>query len=142
MTKMKLIVLALIMLAIPFMAKAAEGGKVQAIDQKTFASQVYDIEQQLKKGDKLAIVDFNAVWCGPCRQLAPILEELAQEYKGKVEFYSIDVDENKALARAMGIRNIPYVVFYPQNGKPHEMVGLQPKQEIKALIDADLEKQQ
>lgn len=142
MTKMKSIVLALIMLAIPFMAKAAEEGKVQAIDQKTFASQVYDIKQQLKKGNKLAIVDFNAVWCGPCRQLAPILEELAQEYKGKVEFYSIDVDENKALARAMGIRNIPYVVFYPQNGKPHEMVDLQTKQEIKALIDADLAKQQ
>lgn len=78
---------------------ASPGGKVAVINQEQFASNVYDIANKAKKSEKLAIVDFNAKWCGPCRQLAPILDELAAEYKGKVEFYSIDIDQNKELAR-------------------------------------------
>lgn len=118
----------------------SQDGKVAAINQEQFASSVYDLASRVKKGEKLAIVDFNAKWCGPCRQLAPILDELAEEYKGKVEFYSIDVDQNKPLARSLGIRSIPYVLFYPVKGEPHEMIGLESKEAIKALIEADLAK--
>ena len=80
---------------------SAQEATVKVIDQKKF--------MELFAGETLArpaVVDFNATWCGPCRQLAPILEELAKEYAGKVDFYSIDVDKNKELAKALEILKI------------------------------------
>lgn len=81
-----------------------------------------------------AVVDFNAVWCGPCRKLAPILDSLAVEMPN-VDFYSIDVDENKPLARQLGITNIPMVLICPVGGQPQAIVGLYPKDELKKAID-------
>ena len=83
-----------------------------------------------------SVFDVNATWCGPCRQLAPILEELAAEYEGRVNFYSIDVDKNKELAKALEIQSIPYVLFFaPGGGDPEEMIGLSSKEEVKAYIE-------
>lgn len=86
-------------------------------------------------GDKPAIVDFYATWCGPCRQVAPILEELAKEYDGKIVIYKIDTDKEQGLAAAFGIRSIPTILFIPQQGKPQVAQGALPKEELKKAID-------
>ena len=86
-------------------------------------------------GDKPAIVDFYATWCGPCRQVAPILEELAKEYDGKIVIYKIDTDKEQGLAAAFGIRSVPTILFIPQQGKPQVAQGALPKEELKKAID-------
>lgn len=78
-------------------------------------------------GDKPAIIDFYADWCGPCKTIAPILEELAEEYDGQIYIYKIDVDKEQELAGAFGIRSIPTLLFVPMNEKPQMANGAMPK---------------
>ena len=114
-------------------ASAQSASKVKAINQDEFVS-LFDFQSGTIA--KPSVFDFSATWCGPCRSLAPILEELAQEYAGRVNFYSIDIDNNKDLAKALEIQSIPYVLFFGAKGDdPEEMIGLSSKEEIKALIE-------
>ena len=116
---------------------APTAGKIIEIGQLEFNELIVDInnpEWQFK-GHRPAVVDFNAVWCGPCRKMAPILEQLAQEFSGKVDFYSLDVDKNKELATALGIRSIPFIIFCPMTGNPSATVGLQDYDTILAKIN-------
>lgn len=110
--------------------------KVVEITQAQFAELVSDYTGEWQmKSDIPVIVDFNATWCGPCRRLAPVLEQLAKEYDGKIKFYSIDVDKNKPLAQAFQVRSIPMLLLCPVNGQPQQIVGLYPKEEIVKAID-------
>lgn len=113
-------------------------GKVNKISQDEFARLVadYNANEWKFNGKRPAIVDFNATWCGPCRRLAPILEELAAEYSGRIDFYAIDVDENPELAQAFGIQSIPMMLFCPVNDKPQGVTGLHPKSDLVEAIDA------
>lgn len=78
-------------------------------------------------GDKPAIIDFYADWCGPCKMIAPILEELATEYEGKVDIYKVNTEKEQELAAAFGIRSIPSVLFVPMNDSPQMSQGAMPK---------------
>ena len=89
-------------------------------------------------GDKPAVVDFYAQWCGPCKALSPILEEVSNEYEGKVDIYKVDVDEEEELSAAFGIRTIPTLLFIPMNETPKVMVGGLPKNKLKEAIDSIL----
>jgi len=86
-------------------------------------------------GDKPAIIDFYADWCGPCRMVSPLLEELAEEYSDKIYVYKIDTDKEQELAGLFGIQSIPSILFIPMNGKPQMAMGALPKTELKKAIE-------
>lgn len=89
-------------------------------------------------GDKPAIVDFYASWCGPCKRIAPILEELAAEYGDEIYIYKIDTEVEQDLAAAFGIRSIPSLLFIPMKGDPKMMQGAMTKSGFKEVIDKEL----
>ena len=104
-----------------------------------FLTKVYNYEKNPKEwkyeGKLPAIVDFYATWCGPCKMVAPILEELAGEYKGKIVVYKIDTDKESELSAAFGIRSIPTLLFIPVEGTPQVSQGAMPKDALKKAID-------
>ena len=87
----------------------------------------------LLKGEKPVLVDFFATWCGPCRMLAPILEELSQEVETPI--YKVDVDECENLSRKFGILSIPTMIFFKNGQQIEKIVGLKTKQEIKQMLE-------
>lgn len=89
-------------------------------------------------GDKPAIVDFYASWCGPCKIVAPILEELAAEYKDDIYIYKIDTDKEEELSAAFGISSIPTMLFIPMGGNPQVVQGALPREELKKIIENTL----
>lgn len=119
---------------------AQEKKGVVTLSSKEFNTKVYDLAQKDLKylGTKPAIVDFYASWCGPCRAISPILEELAAEYKDKIVIYKVDVDASGDLAQAFGIQSIPAVMFIPLKGEPKMTVGGRSKAEFKKQIDSIL----
>lgn len=86
--------------------------------------------------EKLLIVDFWATWCGPCRMVAPIIDDLATEYEGKVNIGKCDVDENNQLPGQYGVRNIPTIIFVKNGEVVKKLVGAQSKNDLKKEIDA------
>ncbi|MDR2083668.1 MAG: thioredoxin [Bacteroidales bacterium] len=86
-------------------------------------------------GDKPSLIDFYADWCGPCKSIAPVLEELAKEYKDEIYVYKVNTEEEKDLALAFNIRSIPTLIFAPLNDIPQMTQGALPKGELKRLID-------
>ncbi|WP_394370819.1 thioredoxin [Prevotella herbatica] len=85
-------------------------------------------------GDKPAIIDFYATWCGPCKAVSPIMEELAEEYKDSIYIYKVDTEQEEDLAAVFGIRSIPSVLFIPMNGAPQMSVGAMPKSGFEKAI--------
>ncbi len=82
-----------------------------------------------------AFVDFNATWCGPCRMVAPIVDELADEYDDKVDFYAVDVDDNPKIAADFGVSSIPTLVLLENGTEKGRIVGFRPKDALKEFID-------
>jgi thioredoxin len=111
------------------------------LTKETFLKKIFNYEKSNDwkyEGSLPAVVDFWAPWCGPCRAVGPLIDELSAEYAGKVNFYKINTDEEQELAAAFGIQSIPSLLFIPQTGKPQMAVGALPKHEMKRIIDVEL----
>ncbi len=89
-------------------------------------------------GDKPCVIDFYATWCGPCKALGPILEEVAKEYADKVYFYKIDVDKEEELSSIFGIKSVPTLLYVPMTGNPSMGQGVVPKPELIKIIGEKL----
>ncbi len=108
----------------------------------TFLKKVWNFEknpqQWVYEGDEPCVIDFYADWCGPCKRVAPIMEEMANKYKGKVKIYKVNVDKENQLAAVFRIRSIPAVLFIPKKGKPMMQVGLLPHDTYVQIINEQL----
>ena len=116
-------------------------GEVVVMNKQLFLSDVFDYEKTAEwkyKGNKPAIIDLYADWCGPCRAVAPIMKELAKEYSDKITIYKVNVDKEKELAALFNATSIPLFVFIPMNGEPQLFRGAADKATYKEAIDSFL----
>ena len=120
------------------------GTKAQTVEPLTndqFKEKIwnYDTDKEWKYlGDKPAIIDLYPTWCGPCKRLAPILEEIQKEYGSKIQIYKVDTDKEKQLSNLFNVSSIPLMVFIPKKGEPFLVTGLRPKEQLVEIINEKL----
>lgn len=112
---------------------------MEHLTKETFLTKVFDYENNTEwkyEGELPAIIDFYADWCGPCKMVAPILEDLSREYERKISVYKVDTDKEQELASVFGIRSIPSILFIPKEGKPQMAAGAMPKEGFVEAINS------
>jgi len=110
---------------------------IEHLTTETFKNKVFNYEANKEwkfEGSLPVLVDFYADWCGPCKMVAPILEELATEYSGKVHIYKVDTEQERELASIFGIQSIPSLLFIPKEGQPQMAMGALPKDSFRKAI--------
>ncbi len=110
---------------------------IEHLTKETFQEKVFNWEKNQEwkfEGNLPCIIDFYADWCQPCKMVAPILEELAEEYEGKVNIFKVDTEVEQELAAVFGIRSIPSMLFVPMNDKPQMATGALPKDSLKQAM--------
>ena len=113
----------------------------EQLTKETFLEKVFDYEKNQDwkyEGELPAVIDFWAPWCGPCKMVGPVLEELSEEYKGKIKVYKVNTDDEQELGSVFGIKSIPSLLFIPKEGQPKMAVGALPKESLKEAIDKEL----
>ncbi len=112
---------------------------VEHLTKETFLDKVFNYEKNKEwkfEGSKPCIIDFYADWCAPCKMVAPVLEELAKDFDGKIDVFKVNTEEEQELASAFGIRSIPSFLFVPADGQPQMAMGALPKETfVKAFKD-------
>ncbi len=111
------------------------------LNKETFRDKIFNYEKNKEwkyEGSLPALVDFWAPWCGPCRLVGPVIDELSKEYHGKVNFYKVNTEEEQELAGMFGIQSIPSLLFIPMGGEPKMALGALPKKELKKIIESEL----
>ena len=117
---------------------------VKNVTTKYFNENVYDLKKTDENGElrflgkKPVLIDFYATWCGPCRNLEPVLDELSTEYDSEIDIYKVNTEDEMELAGAFGVMSLPTLLFIPTKGKPVMSPGAPPKQMLKELIDEKL----
>ena len=117
---------------------AVQAEDVRYLTTAQFNERVFDYRTSKEwkyKGDKPCVIDFYTTWCGPCKRLAPIMDELSQTYCDQVVFYKVDTERERELAYVFGISSIPQVLYIPMEGQPMLLKGLYPREDIVRIID-------
>ncbi len=107
---------------------------IEHLNEETFKAKVFNYEENKDwkfEGDKPCLIDFYADWCGPCKMVAPILEELNEEYKGKLNIFKVNTEEQQQLAGMFGVQSIPSLLFVPKEGQPQMAQGALSKDSFK-----------
>jgi thioredoxin len=110
---------------------------LEHLDKESFKTRVFDWETEKEwkyRGDKPAILDFYADWCGPCKMIAPVLDELSRKYEGKLEVYKINTDEEPELSSLFQISSVPTLFFVPLGEEPQFALGALPKPELERVV--------
>ncbi len=118
-------------------ANTNSSGKVIELTNQIFKQKVFNYETNKSwkfEGDLPVIIDFYATWCGPCRTLSPLVEEMAKKYDGKIIVYKVDTDKEPLLAQSMGISSLPTLLFIPAKGQPQSSIGAIPKESLEKAI--------
>jgi thioredoxin len=111
---------------------------MEHLNLETFKAKVFDFEKNKDwkfEGEKPCIIDFYADWCGPCKMVAPVLEELSKEYDGKIDIYKVDTEKERELSAIFGIRSIPSILFVPHDSQPQMAAGALPKAAFEKAIE-------
>ncbi len=120
----------------------AGSGKVSHLTTADFKKKVMNYEKHPQEwvfeGSRPAVIDFYATWCRPCKITSPIVEQLAKDYQGKIDFYKIDIDKEPELAAVFGIQSVPTFLFIPVKGTPTMQLGAMPKTEFEKIIKSVL----
>ena len=133
--------LGLLLLLFLLLPPCVQAEDVVYLTTEQFKARVFDYTKEREwkyKGDKPCVIDFYTTWCGPCKRLAPIMEELSQIYCDQVVFYKVDTERERELAYAFQIQSIPQVLYIPVEGKPILLKGLYPKESIVQIINEQL----
>jgi thioredoxin len=118
--------------------KGITAGSVVQLTNDSFKKTIfnYELNKEWKfEGNKPAIIDFYADWCAPCRQLSPLVEEIAKEYAGKIDVFKVDTEKERILAQKLGITELPTLLFIPAKGNPQITVGALPKENLVKAIN-------
>ena len=107
-------------------------------DKNVYETSVKDSDEIKFLGKKPVVIDFHAKWCGPCKALSPILDELDKEYDGKIDIYKMDIEDELEVSQQFGVMSVPTLVFIPTEGKPAIQAGAPPKDMLKEIIDERL----
>ena len=139
-TALNLLVISLLTAGEPVVTAKASGSETNIIylTNDSFKKMVFDYEKNKEwkyEGTKPAIIDFYADWCAPCRQLSPLVEQLAKEYSGKIVVYKVDTEKEKKLTQSLGISSLPTLLFIPAKGEPQAAVGALPKESLVKAVN-------
>lgn len=119
-------------------------GTVTYLSTSDFRNKIMDYvahpNEWVYNGSRPAVIDFYATWCGPCKKMSPIVDELAKNYAGKIDFYKVDIDKEQELAQAFGIQSIPTFLFIPVKGNPTAQMGVMEKADFESIIKSTLQK--
>mgnify|MGYP003294837667 CR=1 FL=1 len=118
--------------------KSREMVEGEAMPEFVLNSEMFGELSSVDLKGKVILITFFATWCGPCKMMAPIMDELAAEYDGEVYIYKVDTEAEQELAQVFGIRSIPSILFIPMDGQPMMSQGAMPKAELKKIIDEKL----
>lgn len=128
---MKNFIIAITAFVFSLLSITANAQKIEHITAEQFQKKVFDYKNKVEwdfSGDVPVVIDFYATWCRPCKKVAPILEELQKEYKGKLVIYKVNVDKEKELTNVFGVQSMPTFLFIPKKGKPSMAKGALPKE--------------
>lgn len=140
-SKFAFVLILIVCMCMPAIAQKEKNSLVKQMTTNQFKTQIWNYSSNKEwkyLGNKPAIIDLYADWCPPCRKLAPILAEIAQEYAGKIDVFKINVDNEPELAQLFNASSIPLMVFIPKDEKPTLVKGLRPKDQIEKIINSVL----